>query len=69
MDPFRKKRMKQSHTTAGKGVKKVSKGHGMGGLFSSVTPKKPEFDKPPRTRSADRAQKADRMKRLDKRFI
>lgn len=63
-----KKRMKQAHTGSPMSGKKVTMGHGMGGLFG-VTPKKPEADMPPRTRSAQARSKQARMKRLDGRLI
>lgn len=73
----RKKRMKQAYTAGPKKIKgaaegpgrKATFGHGMGGMFGSVTPKKPEFDKPSPTRSAQSAQRRERMKRLSGKLI
>lgn len=49
--------------------RKATFGHGMGGMFGSVTPKKPEFDKPAPTRAAQSAQRRERMKRLSNKLI
>jgi hypothetical protein len=73
----RKKRMKQAQTTGPKKIKgaaegpgrKATFGHGMGGMFGSVTPKKPGFDKPSPTRAATRQQRAARMARLSNKLI
>ncbi len=62
-----KKRMKQAMTTApkpGKG-KKITAGHGMGGLFGAG-PKKTEPDNTPRTRAKE---SSARIKRIGNRFI
>ncbi len=53
----------------GKRDKKVTAGHGMAGLFTSVTPKKPEPDNSTRTRAGEARSKQARMKRLDGRLI
>ena len=60
-----KKRMKQAETTAPKAGKKITAGHGMGGLFGAQ-PKKTEPDNPPRTRAKD---SAARNKRISNKFI
>ncbi len=73
----KKKRMKQAFSTGPKKVKgaaegpgkKASFGHAMGGMFGSVTPKKPEFDKPSPTRSVQKQQRAARMARLSHKLI
>ncbi len=73
----RKKRMKQAQTTGPKKIKgaaegpgmKATFGHGMGGMFGSVTPKKPEFDKPAPTRAVQNRQRSARMARLSNKLI
>jgi hypothetical protein len=62
-----KKRMKQAETTAPKkgAGKKITAGHGMGGLFGAG-PKKLEPDNPPPTRSKEHGA---RMKRISNKFI
>ena len=72
-----KKRMKQVQSTGPKKIKgaaegpgrKAAFGHGMGGMFGSVTPKKPEFDKPSPTRGVQKQQRAARMARLSNKLI
>ncbi len=49
--------------------KKATFGHAMGGMFGSVTPKKPEFDKPAPTRTVQKQQRAARMARLSNKLI
>lgn len=73
----RKKRTKQAFTTGPKKIKgsaeasgkKAAFGHGMGGMFGSVTPKKPEFDKPSPTRTVQKQQRSARMARLSNKLI
>ncbi len=67
------KRMKQAYTSppaavkgaSGKPGKKKTAGHGMGGAFGQFS-KRSEPDNTPRVREKERAQ---RMKRLDNKFI
>lgn len=64
---MKKPRKKQAFTSPpafGKGKKKTA-GHDIGGTFG-FSPKKPEADQPPRTRTTDRVA---RMKRLQNKFI
>ncbi len=49
--------------------KKATFGHAMGGAFGSVTPKKPEFDKPAPTRAVQNRQRSARMARLSGKLI
>lgn len=74
---MRKKKNKQVLTTPPKKIKgsanpsgkKASFGHGFGGAFGSVTPKKPEFDKPAPTRAVQKQQRSARMARLSGKLI
>lgn len=64
------KRMAQAFTTApkagGKSIgKRQSAGHGMGGMFGNVTPKKPEPDTKPPTRAQLRPKKGSAKSRLE----
>lgn len=63
-------RMKQAFTTEPKAGKKAigktqSVGHGMGGMFGNVTPKKPEPDTKPPTRAMTRPKKGSAKSRLE----
>ena len=49
--------------------KKATFGHSMGGAFASVTPKKPEFDKPAPTCATQNRQRSARMARLSNKLI
>lgn len=72
-----KRRKKEAFASGPKKVKGAAEGPGkkataapkMGGLFGSVTPKKPEFDKPAPSKATQAASRSARMKRLDKQFI